>query len=149
MEAQRLCPGADCTTGRTASCIAFKAVDRGRVSEDRLCGALMQSLNHDAYDAHLAGLSFTVEAARRGLEVRLGLDAGLGGVSVGCGRLTQALSGKTCGFEDEAAGTRAFSGRRGSYEKVRRLGRDDPIRWPGAGRGSRRGFRCRGRGLCR
>ena len=39
------------------------------------CGALMQSLNHDAYDAHLAGLSFTVDRASR-LEVRVsGFDA--------------------------------------------------------------------------
>ena len=43
----------------------------------------MQSLNHDAYDAHLAGLSFTVEAARRGLEVRVsGFDARARSVSV-------------------------------------------------------------------
>ena len=47
-------------------------------------------------------------------------------------RLTQALSGKTCGFEDEAAGTRAFLA--DAEDLARRCAdsiRDDPIRLAG------------------
>jgi len=94
----------------------------------------MQSLNHDAYDAHLAGLSFTVEAARRGLEVRVsGFDARASeAFQLVAERLTQALSGKNCGFEDDAAGTRAFLA--DAEDLARRCAdsiRDDPIRLAG------------------
>ena len=66
---------------KTASIALFRFKEPSTAAElawaEAFCGALMQSLNHDAYDAHLAGLSFTVEAARRGLEVRVsGFSAG-------------------------------------------------------------------------
>lgn len=105
------------------------------LARDRaFCGALMSSLNHDLYDAQLAGLSFTVEAARRGLEVRVsGFDArSYEAFELIADRLTEALSKDDCGFEDAESGQRAFLS--DAEDMARRCAdsiRDDPLRLAG------------------
>mmetsp|Transcript_27793 Transcript_27793/g.83329 ORF Transcript_27793/g.83329 Transcript_27793/m.83329 type:complete len:575 (+) Transcript_27793:203-1927(+) len=96
------------------------------------CGALMQSLNHEAYDCQLAGLSFSVDAAQRGVELRVsGFDAkAADAFAMLAERVRAAIaSDKSAGFDDSEAGALAFAAE--AEDLARRCldsTRDDPAR---------------------